>query len=121
MRTLRATINEAIRRGCLAQEHYPFATQFKKGGYSFSHLKGSYNPKPISFQSIKLIQNFDTSQYPQLKVSRDLFVFMLKARGINFVDICHLTIENLEENRLVYIRQKTGKRYSVLVSEDMND
>lgn len=119
MRTLRATINEAIRRGLLAQEYYPFATQFKKGGYSFAHLKGNYDPKPIAREHIELIKHFDTSLYPHLTATRDLFMFMLKARGINFIDICYLTRENIQGNRLVYNRKKTGKRYSVLLSEDM--
>jgi len=121
MRTLRATINEAIRRGCLAQEHYPFTSQFKQGGYSFSHLKGGYDPKPIPASSIKKIANIDTQEYPHLIAARDLFVFMLKARGINFIDIAHLTRESIQGNRLIYIRKKTGRRYSILITEEMQN
>jgi len=42
-RTLRAIINEAIRRDYMSKEGYPFDTQFTHNGYSFSHLKGESN------------------------------------------------------------------------------
>ena len=44
MRTIRAVINEAIRRGVIESNRYPFSTQFNKNGYSISKLKVKWIP-----------------------------------------------------------------------------
>ncbi|MEO0628182.1 MAG: site-specific integrase [Bacteroidota bacterium] len=118
-RTLRATINEAIRRGYMRKDDYPFSTQFNRSGFSISHLKGDYNPKPLSMDEIDQIKKFDPTDYPELEQSYDVFMFLFYARGLNFVDLIKLTKENIVGNRLNYIRTKTGKRYSIKISEPM--
>ena len=119
MRQLRATINEAIRRGVLSKDAYPFATQFNKSGYSFAHLKGEYNPKPLTLNEVDKIKQFPYSEYPELQHTYDIFMFLLRARGLNFVDLAQLTRENVDDGRLKYIRQKTGKMYSIAISPEM--
>jgi hypothetical protein len=32
---------------------YPFATQFNKNKYSFSHLKNDYDPKPLPMDELE--------------------------------------------------------------------
>ncbi|MEM1327710.1 MAG: site-specific integrase [Bacteroidota bacterium] len=121
MRTLRATINEAIRRGYMDREHYPFDTQFKKDGYSFAHLKGDYNPKPLSMDELERFKKFPVHEHLYLENTYDLFMFILRARGINFVDVCELKKENIVGNRLNYIRAKTGKLYSIKITPEMRE
>lgn len=119
MRTLRAIVNEAIRRDMLDAEDYPFATQFTKNKYSFSHLKNDYDPKPLAMDDLERLKSFPAHQYPHLQASYDVFIFLLKARGLNFVDLCNLTAENLVAGRLNYVRQKTGKAYTIKISPEM--
>lgn len=121
MRTFRALVNEAIRRGFLDAEEYPFATQFNKNKYSFSHLKNDYDPKPLAMDDLEKLKSFPADQYPHLKASYDVFIFLLRARGLNFVDLCHLTIDCLVAGRLNYIRQKTGKLYSIKITPEMEE
>jgi len=121
MRTMRATVNEAIRRGYMDKELYPFGTQFNQNGYSFSHLKGEYNPRPLSLKEIEVLKTFPVTEHPQLAPTFDIFIFLLRARGLNFVDLCNLKVENITGDRLNYIRQKTGKLYTIKISPEMRE
>lgn len=121
MRTLRALFNEAIRRGFVEKERYPFSTQFNKDGYKFSHMKSQHNPKPLTLPEMELLKAFPYQQHPHLQHSYDLFMFLVRARGINFVDACELTVDNIIGNRLNYVRQKTGKLYSISISPEMRE
>ncbi len=121
MRTLRALVNEAIRRGLLDKEAYPFATQFNREGYSFSHLKGDYNPKPLTLDEVEQFKTFPYEEYPQYQHTYDLFMFLLRARGLNYVDLCQLTHDNIDDGRLKYTRQKTGKMYSIKITPEMRE
>ncbi|MEZ4684920.1 MAG: site-specific integrase [Bacteroidia bacterium] len=121
MRTLRATVNEAIRRGYLDKDLYPFGTQFNKNGYSFSHLKGDYSPQPLSLSDIDKLKAFPIKQHPELEASYDIFMFLYRARGLNFIDLCQLTVDNISGDRLNYNRQKTGKLYTIKISPEMRE
>jgi integrase/recombinase XerD len=121
MRQLRATVNEAIRRGLLDKELYPFATQFNKSGYSFAHLKGDYNPKPLTLPELEKLKQFPLADNPEYEHSLDIFMFLIRARGLNFVDLSNLTRENVHDDRLKYIRQKTGKVYSIKITPEMQE
>ncbi len=121
MRTLRALVNEAIRRGLLDQSQYPFATQFNKNAYSFSHLKDDYNPRPLEMDEMEQLKKFPVGDYPHLQHSFDSFIFLLRARGLNFVDLCELTVNSIVAGRLNYIRQKTGKLYSIKITPEMRE
>lgn len=121
MRTFRALVNEAIRRELLDAEEYPFATQFNKNKYSFAHLKNDYDPKPLPMDELERLKTFPAHQYPHLQNSYDIFIFLLRARGLNFVDLCNLTVDSLVAGRLNYIRQKTGKLYSIKITPEMRE
>lgn len=118
-RTLRAVCNEAIRRGYMRKDDYPFSTQFNRSGFSIAHLKGDLNPKPLSLMEIEKLKAFQVLEYPELEQSYDVFMFLFYARGLNFTDLVNLTKENLVGDRLNYIRQKTGKLYSIKISDPM--
>ncbi len=121
MRTFRALVNEAIRRELLDPEMYPFATQFNKNKYSFSHLKNDYDPKPLPMDELERLKTFPVEKYPHLQHSYDVFIFLLRARGLNFVDLCNLTVDNMVAGRLNYIRQKTGKLYSIKITPEISE
>ena len=121
MRTFRALVNEAIRRELLDAEEYPFATQFNKNKYSFAHLKNDYDPKPLPMDELDRLKSFPAHQYPHLQNNYDIFIFLLRARGLNFVDLCNLTVDNIVAGRLNYIRQKTGKLYSIKITPEMRE
>ncbi|PHN08681.1 site-specific integrase [Flavilitoribacter nigricans] len=119
LRTLRAVINEAIRCGYATQETYPFATQFNKQGYSFSHLKSKAKPRPLSIEDMDKIKNFPLDDYPHLAKSVRYFLFSYYTRGMNFTDMAKLKWSDIYNGRLEYIRSKTSKSFSIKISEPL--
>ena len=110
MRTLRALVNEAIRRDLMDKEYYPFSTQFNKNGYSFSQFKSDFDPKPLSLVELEKVKGFPVQDYPHLQSAYDVFMFLFMARGLNVV-----------EGRLNYVRKKTGKLYTIKISPQMRE
>lgn len=119
MRHLRATWNEARKRGMADTKDYPFKSPINPNAqYSFAHLKGDYNPKPMSPESLQLLRTYDRNKYPQFALSYDIYMFCFLCRGMNFVDAVKLTKkENIRNGRIIYLRTKTKKRYSVKLSQ----
>lgn len=119
MRMLRAIYNEAIRRGFVDEELYPFKTQFTKNGYSISHLNGDFNPRPLSLSEFERLVQFSIEEHPKFARTYEFFMFLIEARGLNFTDLCELTTDNIVNGRIQYIRKKTGKPYSIPITERM--
>lgn len=103
-RTLRMIYNLAISEGLVKGDLYPF----KK--YKVSKLHKVTTKRAITKEEIKQIMDFDTSSacfYKRLAV--DIFSFSYLMGGINFTDISKLTQDNIDNNKLIYTRQKTKK------------
>ncbi|MCW3787495.1 site-specific integrase [Plebeiibacterium sediminum] len=124
MRSLRAVLNEAIRRKYFDTSHYPFSTQFNKTGYSLSHLKSNARPRALSGSDMKLFKNFDVEKYPHYKQAHLMFVFSYYGRGFNFTDMAKLKYCNIYDGRIIYRRSKTGKlinlNYNIHLQEIVN-
>lgn len=116
MRTLRAVINEAIRRGYLPKELYPFSTQFNKSGYSFAHLKSEATPRALSLIDIEKIKSLQLEDYPHLQKSWNYFMFSYYTRGMNFTDMANLEWSDIYDKRITYNRSKTKKPISIKIA-----
>jgi site-specific recombinase XerD len=117
LRTLRALYNEAIRRGYANQQDYPFATQFNRYGYSFSHIKSKAKPRPLSPEDMDKIKQFSHLDSPHLSKAVRYFLFSYYTRGMNFTDMAKLKWKDIYNGRIEYIRSKTGKPFSIKISE----
>ena len=103
-RTLRMIYNLAISEGLVKSDSYPF----KK--YKVSKLHKVTAKRAITKKEIKKIMSYDTSSACfSKKLAVDIFSFSYLMGGINFTDIAMLTQENIEDGKLIYIRQKTKK------------
>lgn len=112
-RTLRSAYNKAIETKSAKKTNYPF-DEFKVGKFDVSTSK-----RAISKDEILLIKQADLSKETEsVKFAKDIFVFSYLCGGINFTDIANLKPENISDNRLHYIRQKTGKKISIQISPD---
>ena len=118
MRTLKSLFNKAIQRSITEQELYPFSTQFNKRGYSFSHLKSDYNPRPLTIEGIEAIKNFPVEEYPELEQTIYYFLFSYFSNGMPFIDMAYLKHENIYNGRIHYNRKKTGKAMSSIKLND---
>ena len=106
-RTLRSAYNKAVESKCTTKTNYPF-NDFKISKFDVKTKK-----RAISKDDVLRIIGLDLSKEKELtEFSRDVFVFSYLGGGINFTDISNLRPENIVENRIQYVRQKTGKKMS---------
>ena len=111
LRILRAAYNEAVREG-LAVDTKPFAKVYTGVART--------SKRALSIDSIRKIFSAKVKNDRQ-RFARDLFMFSFLTRGMSFVDMAHLTKENLKGNILTYRRRKTGQTISVLWLSCMQD
>lgn len=107
MRELRALFNDAIKKGVVDEKYYPFKI------YKVSKLKGRGVKKALSRKEMKLMEAIDTNKYPHLTDAKNYMLFSYYMGGMNFVDMMKLKWENIQGDRIQYIRSKTKGRFSV--------
>lgn len=113
MSNLRAMYN----RACLGWKGRPNEHPFEG-----IHLKRQETPKravPVDVVKQMVSLNFD--EEPEKKVAADMALFSFVACGIPYVDIAHLTRDNLikEGKVLSFRRQKTGALIEIEISGPM--
>ena len=101
-RTLRSIYHVAIEEDAVSAELYPF----KKLKVSKLHQETA--KRALSKEDIERVLSYkSTNRYMRFPI--DIFAFTYYCGGINFVDIAHLTKDNIMDGRLIYKRQKTKK------------
>ena len=103
-RTLRSAYNKAIKAKCARKSDYPFE-DYKINKFDTTTQKRAITKTDVLKFKTE-VQPAGKRQYMEL--SRDIFLFSYLCGGINFTDIANLTSENIQDNRLHYIRQKTN-------------
>ena len=109
MRTLRSLMNKAIKEGYCKEEDYPF----KK--YKVSKLDTKTQKRAISKEEMLKIINYPAQQGTSLWHSKNYFLFSFYNIGMNFKDMAQLKWSTLLNNRIMYIRAKTGKHYDIKI------
>lgn len=107
MRTVRAVINEAIKRGLFNMANYPF----KPG---LMPKQEATRKRWLPFYSILTLEAAQLSGVQAL--ARDVYLLGFYLRGCDVVDVCHLTKTNAVGNRVVYSRQKSGQNLSIKIT-----
>ena len=107
LRNLRAVVNEAIDMKYLSSDDYPFRT--------YSIKKEETLKRNISPAKIREIYNYNDD--PQKKQYADMWMLMFFFRGINIIDLCHLT-EITKDGYIEYRRSKTGGPLRVKVEPE---
>ena len=111
-RTLRSAYNKAIVAKHAKRTSYPF------DDFKVSKFNTKTEKRAVSKDVIKEIINLDLSGKSEyMNFSRDIFIFSYMCCGINLTDIANLKQNNIVNNRIVFSRQKTGKRISIPLSE----
>ncbi|SKB88303.1 Site-specific recombinase XerD [Soonwooa buanensis] len=115
MRAIRALYNDAVKKGLISKDNYPF------DAYKISKLKASSNKRAISFDNIQKIRTLDLTIIPQLTNSRNYFIFSYYTRGMNFYDIMKLKWDNISEGLIIYTRSKTKTKLTVKITEPVQE
>lgn len=111
-RTLRSAYNKAIKAKATSNKFYPFK-EFEIGKFNTKTKK-----RAISKTEVIQIINADTSHAtPIRQLAQDIFKFSYLCAGISFVDIANLTCVNIQNGKLIYIRQKTHGEIKVNICQ----
>ena len=113
LRTIRAVYNRAIKEGLASRDAYPFAN------YSIRETKTV--KRAIRKSDIDSIRDIKLEKDSTLWHARNLFMFSFYNIGMNFADMALLKKSNLIDDRMVYARAKTGKNYSVKLTQPAKD
>ena len=116
LRTLRVVYNLAVTEGLVKSDNYPFRK------YKVSRLHTITAKRAITKEQVKQIMSYNTGSscfYKKLAV--DMFAFSYLMGGINFTDMSLLTNDNINNDRLIYIRQKTKKTIILPLSEQARE
>jgi site-specific recombinase XerD len=108
LRTLRALINRAIKEDVCPEKYYAFR-KFSLSKYA--RIKTA--KRAITKEEIEKIKNVNLKKYPEFTDAKNIFLFSYYCRGMNFTDIASLKWNDVEGERLNYVRQKTKERFSI--------
>ena len=121
LRNVRKIINAAIKDKSteITMEHYPF------GQHGYSIKKTSTKKRAVKLTEFDKIINFKPEKGSALWHHKNYFLFYFYMRGMNFIDLAHLKMNNIEDDRLVYKRRKTkrgqnSKEFNIKISADAN-
>ncbi len=110
MRTLRTVLNKAVKLH-LVESITPFQSVYTGIAQTVK--------RAIDINSIKKIKELDLGFYPHLAYARDIFMLSLYLRGMSFIDMAYLTLDNLRNGHLTYYRRKTGGRLDIRWEQQM--
>lgn len=107
LRNLRAVRNKAVVAGLAEDE----PGLFKQVNTRIEKTQ----KRAIKEETIKDLEALteEKLETPALSLARDLFLFSYYTRGMAFVDIAHLTKDNIQGDTLIYTRRKTGQELQV--------
>lgn len=104
-RDIRKLINYAGNVLKLLPKDYEYP--YGKGGFTI----GSYFPSKIvmSNQEIKKVVDCKIFDSPQQEFARDIWLFLYRCNGINFIDLLNLKWDNVKGEFIVFYRWKTRR------------
>lgn len=108
LRTLRAIIYSAIKEEIIPEDENPFK------GYSIKNEKTK--KRAVDKEVIKMVEDLDTSDKTSLELYKDLFLFSFYCRGMNYIDMVFLKVSNINNDRIIYTRQKTGQNFNIKIT-----
>lgn len=102
LRTLRTLFKTSISAGIVKLSQYPFG----RNKYEIPQSKAV--KKALS--KVQLKQLFDAEPMtPEQAKAKDFFFFLFNTAGMNIKDMARLKYENLQDDRIIYVREKTKR------------
>ena len=109
LRPLRRLFNDAIKKGDVAQEDYPFGDS-NFGKYKIPEENNF--KRALSKQDIKRIFTYNPEKGSEVHRSRDMWIFSYLANGLNMSDIMRLKYKNIHGETIILRRQKVRRKKS---------
>ena len=105
LKVLRALLYRGIKQGLYEQGANPF--------FRFS-IKGQKTEKSkLTAEEITKIESLDLRECSGIWHTRNYFLFSFYTAGIRFADLCRLTWDDIDNNRLTYKMNKTSTTKSI--------
>ncbi len=102
LRCLKAIVNLAIRNGDFELSKYPFG----KNGYAVPKVNNI--KKALTENELKALIAYSPQSENEAFV-KDMFLFSFYCNGINFKDVALLKWQNIEGDKVTFVRAKTSK------------
>ena len=97
----------------MKRDFYPFS------GYKIKVSKT--RKRAVRRDVIKLIEDLELPEGSKLWHTRIFFLFSFYTMGMNFADMARLKLENINDGRIDYTRQKTRKKYSIKINASIQE
>lgn len=101
-RHMRSIYNDAVEQGIIDRASYPF------GKNRYVIPAGSNTKKALKKEDILKLMAYQPSPGMEQR-SLDLWLFSYLCNGMNMNDICRIKWEDIEDDRLSFVRQKTAR------------
>ncbi len=85
--------------------------------FNIARIRNETMKRSLSKEQLQQLIKYEPPSESQKK-AKMVFLFSFYARGINLMDILQLTYKNIENDVLVFRRQKTGKQLRVKLVEE---
>lgn len=118
-RSLRTIYNQAITKGLISKQDYPF----HKNEYRIPHPANK--KRALKSTQLRTLWNYEP-QEPQAIKAKDFFLISYLAKGMNISDIARLRQSNFKEDgSIIYLRKKTERRVQkqirVIITEKLRE
>lgn len=108
-RYMRATFNDAIDEDLTT--NYPFR--------KFKIKTEETKDRSLTLEQLRTLFSWPVEEH-QVKYV-DMFKLIFLLRGINLVDLCRMTAQNVQKGRIIYKRSKTKKNYSIKIEPEIQE
>lgn len=112
-RSFKAICNKAINYDIAPPEIYPFR--------KFKIKRTKTTPRVLTMEEMRSYMRLNLDRSHPLYNTWNIGKLIFMLRGINITDLLLLTQENIVNGRIVYTRKKTGKLYSILITDAVRE
>lgn len=115
LRAIRSILNKARREGekYLPNNHKPFE--------NFTIPSQKTPKRAISKETLQKLRDFELEEDDPHFNYKNYFLFAFNTRGMNFIDLAKLKMNQVAQGRLKYVRSKTGKHFDLKLTEEAID
>jgi integrase/recombinase XerD len=111
LRSFRAVCNRAIKEDIVGYDWYPFR--------KFTIRKAKTTPRVVGIEDMRRYFNLDYPPTHPRFIYWHIGKLLFLLRGINLRDLLQLKPSDIKNGRIIYRRSKTGKIYSIELTEEM--
>ena len=114
LKQLRVVYNRALKEHVVREDLHPFRNQKMK--------EEKTRKIAVSAKEVRCIASAGLSHlHPDFELARSVFMFSFYTRGMAFVDMCHLTKDNIQGDYLCYRRRKTKQMLRIRIEKPLRE